>query len=227
MKYIKWIVPGLLLAFVVLPFLRVGGDYPGLAWDEVRYDEFVGYVEGEILYTDIWSRFSFHILGTQIRPQFILNAVGCFLLALVAGKCEPFAANFKKMKVAALVAAVLCLALPFLPYLLKAKMLFFATYICFITQAVAKIVLLRALAAGMQKQVDDYVYMEVGKDLRFGAETFGFFFVAEVITSFLMSFSWFEIMWYIYLIGEMAAVVYVCVRLIHYTKKLNLLATNN
>ena len=79
-----------------------------------------------------------------------------------------------------------------------------------------------ALADGAQNQVDDYVYMEVGKDLRFGAELYGFFTAADFITSFLITFRGFQVMWYLYVVGEMTAIAYICMKFIRYDKKLKL-----
>lgn len=216
MKRVRWIIAGLILAFAGIPFLELSGDYPGVTWMIVEGSG------NKALSCSLYARFAFHFLGTSIRPSFLINGAGCLLLAFAARSCVQYSKNYKEMMGASAAAAAASFVLPFLPYIFQEKSLLISVLLLFAFLLLAKLVLLVSLANGTKKQADEYLYMELGKDLRFGAETYGFLAAIEFAVTFLTDFSWFQMIRYGALAGEFGIILYISVKLAGYTRKLNL-----
>ncbi|MCD8118749.1 MAG: hypothetical protein LUE29_04590 [Lachnospiraceae bacterium] len=227
MKYTRWMIVGLVLAFITLPFIYIGSDYPGITWVASSYtvtaDGEVYTHNWDALNVNVYARFAYHILGTRFRPYFLVNAVGCLIMALSCFGCKRFSANFSRAFWTAAVSGVCNLALPFLPYIIKNRNLLIVTLTLFVVQAFFKVVMLVMIADGMQKQVDNFVYMEVGKDLRFGAETWGFCSIMQFVLYFVIMLDILEAVWYVIVIGGMVSICFYIWKLYYYTEKLHLL----
>lgn len=169
------------------------------------------------------------LIGEQFRLDIFFDPLGYLLMfwgLVLLGGYGKYIRNAKIFSAAGCIAGIIKTALPFSvsQYHILEPLL-----ICIAAEVLSMIIILYSFTLACKKQVDNYTYMEVGKDLTFATELYGF---ATVISYIILPFA----ALYIYfargafvlvIILSYAAILYYAYKVIKYAGKLHLFEENS
>lgn len=168
-----------------------------------------------------------YLLGTHVRIDIFFDPLGYLLMFLGAGMLQPKGKFLNNAKVFSMVAAFAYLGKIGLPLVLAQEDVLLWVVACVVIQVVAMLICMYSFMLACKKQVDSYKYMEVGKDLTFAVELYGFAaafgFLAGILV--VCQFFFAKIIYVVLAVFEVFAVIYYAWKVLSYTKKLNLFDT--
>lgn len=164
------------------------------------------------------------LIGEQFRLDIFFNPLGYLLMLLGLAFIK---GHGKYMKNARIFAAAGCIAdiiKLLLPFVVSQYHILPPVLICIAVEILSMTLILYFFTLACKKQVDNYTYMEVGKDLLFATELYA---IASVISYVILPFSALYIYfargaYVLVIILSYAAILYYAYKAFVYTKKLHL-----
>ncbi len=167
-----------------------------------------------------------HFLGDNMKIDVFFNPLGYMLMFAGVSMLHREGKFLHNVKVFSGFAAFCNIGKMALPYLMSANKAFTPVILCMILEIVAFLICLYSFMLACKKQVDNYMYMELGKDLTFAVEMYGFsiafsYFVQILI---LCQFFFAKPIYVVLYVFSNVAIVYYVWKVLSYTKKLELFA---
>lgn len=170
------------------------------------------------------------IIGDSMYVDIFFNPLGYCLLLLGASHLDiPKDNKYKKIiSISAFIGLFASIAGMIVPFCISQYKLIGPVLACNMTELLVLLVIMRSFMMLCKRQIDNYLYMEVGKDLSFAMELYGFAIVASyVILPFDALYFYFAGAAYILtLLISGGAVLYYGWKVLYYTKKLKLFCTD-
>lgn len=165
---------------------------------------------------------------TGEKLNIYLNPIGYILIILGISMTRRKGIYIRNIRVAAVVGLLSNLAKILLPFMFDQYHLVNKIIVCIILEILAMLVILYSFTLECKKQVDNYMYMEVGKDLTFATELYGFGVVfSYVMLPFRALYIYFARGAYVVIVAAYCvAILYYVWKTLKYTKQLSLFAEN-
>lgn len=163
-------------------------------------------------------------LGENMQIDIFFNPLGYLLMFAGASMLKPGGKFLNNVKVFSILGAVACIGKLGLPFVMSAEKVFTWIILCIIVEILSVLIIMHSFSLACKKQVDAYMFMEVGKDLLFGVEVYGFAVVFSYVAKIFAIF-WFYFakqVYYVILVVSYLAIIYFVWKIISYTRKLDL-----
>lgn len=212
MKHIKMFVFGLFFIIIDLqfPFFEISYNYN---------HEF-----GEGVKTFALVEVAKIITSDSYRINITSDLIGYLLIFISLAGLVKYHKRFEMARYASIVGALTYVLFKVAPFVLHDDTLVVALYIIYAINILAISVILFSVAIGVSKQVDPYLHMEVGKDLKFAWElnlisaiAYPFMQILVVITFMFAQFGYVIIK-----AANILSIVYFCYILIKHVKQINI-----
>lgn len=169
------------------------------------------------------------LIGDHLQIDILFPPVGFLLIIIGASLLVMRQREKKKIYLAAVFGMICDLVVVALPFLISQYKLLKPVLLFTALELLCVLVIMYAFMVACKKQVDSYLYMEVGKDLTFATEMYGFAVVCSYVMLFLAGFYvYFAHGGYLLLIAAgYAAVLYYIWKAWHYSKTLHLFGKEN
>lgn len=210
---------------IVLGLVIIGISFPvntGLGY-EFQFGVNEGVAKG------INTYFLEALIGEQFRVDIFFNPLGYLLIFLGLVCIRGYGKHIRNAQIFAVVGCVANIVRMVLPFMISQYQLLQPLILLITAEIFCVAVIMYSFMVTCKKQVDNYIYMEVGKDLTFATELYVF---AEIISYIILPFA----ALYIYFargayvlvrIVSGAAILYYAYKTIKYTKQLHLFEDNN
>lgn len=187
----------------------------------IDYGFGMGKNEGVEMYaaTQIVSAFT----GRYLHIDVFFDPAGYLLI--IAGFVLIGKNMFSNRAVLMAVIGFVCkLAQLFLPLFVKAESLILPVIVMYLLQILAAVVIMYSLVGLCTKNIDNYKYMNIGRDLKFGAELYGVCMLVGKILYLLSRIDWYfaGVLYHIVDITGIAAVIYFACKLYAYMKQVEM-----
>lgn len=168
------------------------------------------------------------LIGEHFRLDVLFNPLGYLLILLGLGFMYGSRKYMMNMRVAAVLGCVVSVVRMVLPFVLSQYDILVPLLVLTGVEILLLVIILYSFTLACKKQVDNFNDMEVGKDLTFAAELYGF---ATVIRYIILPFA----ALYIYfargaylltVVFSWGAILYFAFKALKYTKKLHLFEKN-
>lgn len=163
-------------------------------------------------------------LGDALKVDLCFNPVG-YLCAMAGAWMLPLRHSEKKKMLWASICGIICsVAGMILPFVVGQYQLLKPVFILIIAELLAFFVLLYTFLLACKRQVDSYLYMEVGKDLMFALELYGCSVAGSYVMQLLSGFNVYftHAGYYILVFVAYAAILYYIWKAWGYIDKLHL-----
>lgn len=166
------------------------------------------------------------LIGERFRLDVLFNPAGYLLMLLGLAGMNGYRKYMRNMRVFAVVGCVADIIRIALPFLLNQYDILLPLLIFTGIEILCLIIIMYSFTLACKKQVDNFQYMEVGKDLTFATELYGFAVVASYITlPFAALYMYFARGAYLLtVLLTWAGILYFVFSAVRYTRKLNLFA---
>ena len=168
------------------------------------------------------------LIGEQLRVDIFFNPLGYLFIFLGLACMKGYGKHIRNAKLFTAAGCIVNVIRMLLPFIISQYQLLQPLIILTAAEIFCMAVIMYSFMVTCKKQVDNYTYMEVGKDLTFATELYIF---AEIISYITLPFA----ALYIYFargayvlvrIVSCAAVLYYAYKTIKYTKQLHLFEDN-
>ena len=126
------------------------------------------------------------LIGDHFRIDILFNPAGYLLILLGLALMHGNRKYMMNMKAAAVLGFVISTVKTIFPFVLSQYSLFGPILFCCVAEILVMLVIMYSFTLACKKQVDNFKYLEVGKDLTFATELYGF---ASVIKYVIMPFA--------------------------------------
>lgn len=164
------------------------------------------------------------LIGEQFRLDIFFNPLGYLLMLLGLAFIKGHGKYIKNARIFAVVGCIADIIKLVLPFAVSQYHILPPMLICIAVELLSMTLILYFFTLACKKQVDNYTYMEVGKDLIFATELYA---IASVISYVILPFAALYIYfargaYVLVIILSYAAIIYYSYKVLAYTKKLHL-----
>lgn len=189
----------------------------------VSYGFVMGENEGVSMY--VITQFVTSYVGGHLSIDIFFNPLGYVLIAagfICLGKSSISTRGI----IMSVIGIIANLVEMFIPMMLDVEDLCVPVIVLHLLQVVAVISVMYALTGICTKKIDNYKYMQVGKDLRFGAELYGICLIIGKILYLFTRADWYfsHILYVVVTIASLCAVLYYIVKMCIYLGQVEMFA---
>ena len=165
-----------------------------------------------------------YLIGKNMQIDIFFEPLGYLLMFLGAGMLHPTSKFLHNVKVFSVVAAFAYIGKIGLPFVMAQQTVFVWVIACIVLEFAAMLICMYSFMLACKKQVDNYKYMELGKDLTFAVELYGFAVAFGLVAGILVVCQFFfaKIIYGIITVFTVFAAMYYVWKVLYYTKQLNL-----
>lgn len=168
------------------------------------------------------------LIGEQLRVDIFFNPLGYFLMFLGLAFISGYGKCIRNAKIFTAAGCVISIVRLLLPFVLSQYQLLQPLIFLIAAEIFCMAVILYSFMVACKKQIDNYLYMEVGKDLIFGMEIYVFAEAASyIILPFAALYIYFARGAYVLVrVLSCLAILYYAFKVLKYTKQLDLFEEN-
>lgn len=169
------------------------------------------------------------LIGEQFRIDIFFNPLGYFLMFLGLIFINGYGKCIRNARIFTVAGCVVNIVRLLLPFVLSQYELLQPLILLVAAEIFCMAVIMYSFMVACKKQVDNYLYMEVGKDLIFGMEIYAFAEAASyIILPFAALYIYFARGAYVLVrILSCLAILYYVFKVLRYTKRIPLFEENN
>lgn len=184
----------------------------------IDYGFVIGNNEGLKMFAS--TQVALNYVGSNLSIDLFFDPLGYVLIILGLITLNEKSYFIKRGIIFSVIGMVCNLLLMFIPLTVSQEKLVIPLIVLFIVQTLCTVGIMYSIAIICSKKVDEYTYMNVGKDLKFGAELYGISIVIANILELLTRIDWYfaSILVIIVKICSIASMIYFVIKLAVYNR---------